>query len=218
VSHQFTVALQSDSNYYGEHCDIKWIHDTVTPESITSLPECPMGAPWFHRNMDWNAPERRRKLVTYGKSSQKEVPTGQGTNSRPQASVPFVNAGLGIGASARVRPHLQTQTQEPETSHSHRVSHSIAKESIPTRKTKDGVFEISDLTNSRDGIQNTLRSPKRQRISTEGREHPSQRGNSPFSAGHLPSRPPAIAKHCKFKLLYCNGRLHCFILMVLMML
>lgn len=168
--------------------------------------------------MDWNAPERRRKLVTYGKSSQKEKPTSQGKNSRSQASVPSMNVGIGIGASAKLPPHLHTQAQEPETSHDHRVSNFTAKERISTRIPKDEVLDINDLTTSRDDIQNTLRSPKRRRISTERQEHPSLKGNSRFSTGQLPSRSPVIAKRCKYMLLDCSRLLHCFISMVLMIL
>lgn len=102
--------------------------------------------------MSWNDSERRRKVVTYGKSARNSPALSRRPLSFSTPDDMHVST-----VSAPLRSELQTRPQAPQKSHMHR--------SKPTSKAPAEKTPPRESNATPQDSQRSLRSPKRRKVS-----------------------------------------------------
>ncbi|KAL1969087.1 hypothetical protein VTN77DRAFT_921 [Rasamsonia byssochlamydoides] len=135
--------------------------------------------------MEGSAPERRRKLMTYGKSSKKQIHR----KSQSQQGAPIEGPRNSFGGSSQFQ--LQSQPQIPEMDHNRRETHPIPKIAHRSIHSSEERATNDEFALSSDDRQQNLRTPKRRRMLTGNKEQIHQKDGVFSSATRCqsPKRP-----------------------------
>lgn len=124
--------------------------------------------------MEANTPERRRKLITYGKSSKKQIQHRNETiKFQSPQSAPIAGSGNGFGESSQLRPQIQSQPRTPEMGHHGRERQRVPKKlrHPSSHSSEERATNAREFAPSSDDRQQNLRTPKRRRTLTGNQEH-----------------------------------------------